>query len=135
MILAEVHNVKESVLSAIAESVPDETTDESSSNRVINQVSNGDQIAFDMLSAIKELQKEIKELKSTKQQNKNTPKTSNQGQYEGYTTRVNKSKYCHTHGSCAHKSKFCKNKRPGHKNEATFEDKMNGSTAYCQAVE
>jgi hypothetical protein len=66
MILAEVHNVKESVLSAIAESVPDETSNESSSDRVINQVSNSDQVTFDMLSAIKELQKEIKELKSSK---------------------------------------------------------------------
>ena len=134
MILAEVHSVKESVLSAIAESVPDTTSTEESYDRV-NQVSNSEQVTLDMLSAIKDLQKEIKELKSSKLQNKNIPKSSAPGQYKGYATRVNKSKYCHTHGACAHESKYCKNKRPGHKDEATFENKLDGSTAFCQGVE
>ena len=89
-------------------------------------MSNQDKVTFDMLSAIKDLQTEINDLKSSKKETK---------EYKGYTTRANKTKYCHSHGACAHESKFCKNKRPGHKNEATFVNKMNGSTAYCQAVE
>ena len=131
MILAEVNNVRESVLSAIALSVPEQQHEDvpSSSTEMVNQVSTRDQASWDMIAAIKDLQKEIKDLKSSKQSN------NAQGQYRGYTTRHNKSKYCYTHGACAHEGKFCKKKRQGHKDDATFDDKMGGSTAYCQAVE
>ena len=92
----------------------------------MNQVLNQDQVPFDMIATIKDLQKQITDIKSSKKETKES---------KGYTTRFNKSKYCHTHGTCAHESKFYKNKGPGHKYEATFENKMNGSTAFCQVVE
>ena len=41
--------------------------------------------------------------------------------------RVGHSKYCWTHGLCNHISKDCKNKKEGHKDEATFTNRMNGS--------
>ena len=38
--------------------------------------------------------------------------------------------YCWTHGACAHASKDCQNKNPGHKDGATFEKRMNESDCY-----
>jgi len=46
-------------------------------------------------------------------------------------TRNNISKYCWSHGACSHTSAQCNSKRDGHKNNATFENKQGGSTAYC----
>ena len=43
--------------------------------------------------------------------------------------RINK--YCWTHGRCNHTSSSCESKAPGHKNEATMENKMGGSTYGC----
>ena len=41
-------------------------------------------------------------------------------------------KYCWTHGAGNHKSCDCRNKREGHKDNATFDNRMNGSNAYCK---
>ena len=46
-------------------------------------------------------------------------------------TRTNISKYCWSHGACAHGSSECNSKREGHKENATFENKQGGSTSYC----
>ena len=46
-------------------------------------------------------------------------------------TRKDTSKYCWSHGACTHGSSDCRSPKPGHKNEATFENKMGGSTSYC----
>ena len=40
--------------------------------------------------------------------------------------------YCWTHGACGHPSNKCRNKKPGHQDNATFENRMNGSTYYCR---
>ena len=48
--------------------------------------------------------------------------------------RTNISFYCWSHGACAHPSPECKNKRPGHQDAATFENKMGGSVAFCRPV-
>jgi len=45
--------------------------------------------------------------------------------------RLNTSKYCWSHGACAHDSSTCRDQKEGHKAEATFSNKMGGSTAYC----
>ena len=42
------------------------------------------------------------------------------------------SKYCWTHGACAHSSKDCRNRQEGHREEATFSNKLGGSTAFCK---
>ena len=132
MILAEVNDVQESVLSAIAkasepiideEQAPDE-------NQQINRVTNtAEQVQLEMLKAIKDLQLELKGLKNTNPPNNPTPNLLK----AKCMTRTNTPKYCHRHGACAHKGKFCKGKRTGHKDNATFDNKMGGSTAYCQA--
>ena len=135
MILAEVHDVRESVLSAIAEasnSIIEEVEAPVENQQVDRVISTAEQVQLEMLKAIKDLQMELKELKNKNQTNppKNPSPTPVKAKY---TTRVNKSKYCHGHGACAHKGKFCKGKKTGHKDDATFADKMGGSTAYCPA--
>ena len=54
----------------------------------------------------------------------------------GNRQRRNMRFYCWTHGACNHPGSACRNPKPGHKNEATFEDRMGGSNFYCrQAME
>ena len=40
-------------------------------------------------------------------------------------------KYCWTHGRCNHKGSACNSKAPGHKDEATMTNKMEGSVYGC----
>ena len=44
------------------------------------------------------------------------------------TYPARKMQYCWTHGYCYHDGKSCTRKAQGHKDEATFEKRMNGST-------
>ena len=44
---------------------------------------------------------------------------------------TNTTHYCWSHGACAHTSAQCKSKKAGHKDNATFLNKLGGSTAYC----
>ena len=67
--------------------------------------------------AILQLLKEIKvdmAKKNTQNPNKTRPKH-----------------YCWSHGRCGHKSSDCKNKKEGHQENATFANKLNGSTKGC----
>ena len=52
-----------------------------------------------------------------------------------YCRRTNISRYCWTHGACAHDSKNCRNKADGHRNNATFQNKLGGSTRFCNPQE
>ena len=45
--------------------------------------------------------------------------------------RSNRIHYCWTHGMCNHKSNECRNKRDGHKDDATKTNKMGGSNRGC----
>ena len=46
--------------------------------------------------------------------------------------RFRKKKYCWTHGNCNHDSKSCNKQGAGHKENATFENPMGGSSTNCQ---
>ena len=46
--------------------------------------------------------------------------------------RKTTNKYCWSHGACAHESHECKSPKPGHKKEATFDNKMGGDESYCK---
>ena len=48
--------------------------------------------------------------------------------------RTNVSKYCWTHGACAHDNMKCCNKKVDHIDHATFDNKCDGSTFYCQEI-
>ena len=59
--------------------------------------------------------------------NKKKRKTPDNPTFNRRTT----SKYCWTHGGCAHNSNECTAKAEGHVDNATFEDKKGGSKAFC----
>ena len=48
-----------------------------------------------------------------------------------YRRRNNRTKYCWTHGACAHDSRSCRTKKEGHVDTATFANKCGGSTKFC----
>lgn len=54
--------------------------------------------------------------------------------WEGSTFRRDISKYCWSHGACNHTSNDCNRPHKGHKKEATFENMMDGSYAFCRFV-
>ena len=73
---------------------------------------------------IAQLQQQIEHL----QQNSNATSATTQRKPN---RRKNVSKYCWTHGACAHSSEECTNRKPGHVPTATFENKQGGSLYYC----
>ena len=91
-----------------------------------------DSIQLEILHILKELSRTIK---------KNQGNNHNEGQgyrrktpKESSKLRTNISKYCWTHGACAHSSADypIRLRAKGHKTEASFQDKMNGSLARCE---
>ena len=43
--------------------------------------------------------------------------------------------YCWSHGKCGHRSDECRAKKPGHKDQATLQNKMGGSQRGCNPQE
>ena len=83
----------------------------------------------DMMTKILK-QMEALTLKIAEVDNKsNTPK-DNTGKGKGKKKDKFK-KYCWTHGACAHTGTECNNKAAGHKDNASFQDTMGGSTKNC----
>ena len=83
-----------------------------------------------LLKAIQMLQDQINILSSNKDATGNNGRTSTPNPTR--RPRRNASKYCWTHGAYSHEGKDCKNKKDGHKDQATFVTKMGGSTYYCK---
>ena len=92
---------------------------------------------MELLTAIQNLQNQVREL-NTNQGNRNNGRSHNRGRGNNRDNnssirhRLNTSKYCWTHGACAHDSSECQSPAEGHKSEATFDNKMGGSSAYCE---
>ena len=56
--------------------------------------------------------------------NGNRNRTNRRTPDDASFNRVDKSKYCHTHGACNHRSSACNKKAPGHKDNATLPHRM-----------
>ena len=63
----------------------------------------------------------------------NAPRRNNERNGERRQRR-DISKYCYTHGACAHTGTDCRAKTTGHQDAATFTNKMGGSTLYCRTT-
>ena len=83
----------------------------------------------EMLRLIQDMQHQMAQLKASNGGNA-TPDNKNPHRSQ-FRHRRNLSSYCWTHGACSHQSKDCRNKRQGHKDEASFANKLGGSTSYC----
>ena len=46
--------------------------------------------------------------------------------------RRNTNCYCWTHGACTHHGRDCRNQAEGHKSDATFNNRLDGSDRYCR---
>ena len=69
--------------------------------------------------------------------NNNNRNTNNNNNSNNNNNRSSKfvrdvSHYCYTHSACSHDSKDCFKADNNHNNNATFDNKIGGSTAYCQ---
>ena len=82
----------------------------------------------DLLQLVIQLQNQI--INTSKQAATNPPKNSKRT-----FIRNNTNKYCWSHGACGHDGKDCRNKKPGHRDEATFADRLGGSTMFCKQAE
>ena len=92
-----------------------------------------------MFQLLTSLQNKVEALSSNRNRNTSSrfnaspPNTS--GEQELPTTNPNTGKaykrYCWTHGCTSHWGRHCKNKKTGHKDEATFKDRMGGSDKNC----
>lgn len=59
-------------------------------------------------------------------------RTATNGRGRGNRQRIrNTSIYCWTHGGCGHSSAACNHKLPGHQDNATFTNRMNGNSNNC----
>ena len=102
-----------------------------------NAMTNGYRTDPAILKTLEKLTEQMALLSTTMgQQNGNGNGTANSGGNHNLpsvnprTGRPYK-RYCWTHGCCNHWSRHCNNKKPGHKNEATFKNRMNGSNENC----
>ena len=95
----------------------------------------------DLFALIKTVQKKLENVKNRLETcggGGGTPGNSNGGSavnkktpdHPRFTRRTT-DKYCWTHGGCAHESKDCTRKAPGHKDSATFANKQGGSIGFC----
>ena len=100
----------------------------------VNSVSTQD----NLLKMVKDLQEQVSQLTIAQSErspypNPRGPSTTRGSGGRPLRPRRNVSHYCWTQGACA-LSKDCNFKAPGHKVDATFTNKMGGSTYYCPAA-
>jgi len=93
--------------------------------------STGNQTNDALLAAIQSLQNQISSLCVINGNGNESTRAPNNRQRQPYRPRRNTSKYCWSHGACAHDSSECPAKKSGHIDSPTFENKRGGSTAYC----
>ena len=105
------------------------TLDNASANSM-----NENSTQFEMLKLLRTMQAEMIKLNTTNSgpntSFKPKKKKSKTPDNPTFTRRIT-NLYCWTHGGCAHAGNTCNDKAPGHKNEATFDNKMEGSKAFC----
>ena len=80
------------------------------------------------LKLLKEISDDMKENKHPRQ-NHPLPKPTRKRKRK----RADTSKYCWSCGAWNHKFVTCRFKKTGHQDNATFENKMSGSTSHCPA--
>ena len=87
-----------------------------------------DQTQVQILKLLKDLTAELKSVKSSLQQQ---PKFGRKTPDNKTSPRKVTDKYCWTHGGCNHDGTACNFRAQGHKEKATFTNRMGGSNAYC----
>ena len=98
-------------------------------NAVTHQQNVNDQMTL-LMQQMQTMQQQLQALAITRpplqDRTNTTPNPAN-----GNTKKRRTAQYCHTHGLCKHSSSQCKQPGPNHKNEATVQNMMGGSTRDC----
>jgi len=127
---------RDSKMYAVLQQIPGLTDTSSSSEdsyeepqEAVNSLT-ASSIQLEILKLLRDIKSDLKTEKEDKQptrprRNRKTPDNQTR------PARSLVSKYCWTHGACDHEGKECNRRAPGHKVEATKENKMGGSKAYC----
>ena len=105
------------------------TDTDSNTSDSINSLTSASTITS-LLTSIKSLQEEIKDLKAAA-----PPKPAPIDKTINPRTGKKWKRYCWSCGCCPHSGKYCQNKLPGHKDEATFNNRMGGSNKFCRPIQ
>jgi hypothetical protein len=128
-----VQQVVEGIAQVIQPSTEETETTDSILQHMANAASQNQQMLPQLLKQIEEMQTLMTKMQSQISDNQG----NNQRQHRGSNAQQRKrnvSKYCWTHGACAHDGTECNQPAAGHKPNATFANKMGGSIRYCQPV-
>ena len=120
---------------------PTQITDTSSITQTANKVEQ-DTVQLQMLEILQKIDKKLDNTKFNPKRprsewdplKRKKPQREGQCYVVGFKKRWDISKYCHSHGACAHLSATCNQPKVGHKKSATFKNKMGGCTDFCQFV-
>ena len=139
-IIADLSSKREEYLSAIAASKQCLLNAMESQNKptIMSTLTPATQVAnatttLTVDAEILQLLQSINEKLNNKGNSNENGNRNGKGKGSGKPRRKNTSKYCWTHGACAHDSHAYTNCADGHQVDATFADKKGGSTLYCQA--
>ena len=118
--------VKNSFLDALAQYTQELVIDDTEDDHQVNNTTQQSSEVAMLLQLMTELNKKVDSIAPTRAPKKNitiNPKT-------GKPYR----RYCHSCGCCDHWGKNCKNKKPGHQDNATFNNRMGGSNFNCLPI-
>ena len=118
-----------SIINALTASSGSESTEEDTVSTLTEKanVTTQDKVQLEILKLLKEIRSDIVANKPTADNNNEKNPRWKKRPYKRTDTRF----YCWSCGAWNHKSKDCKRKKEGHRDEATFENKLGGSTYYC----
>ena len=116
---------------------PSSDIEKPTANKTTNDI-----VTLEVLKILKEIQKDFREDRKRRRRNYNSEditEDNNQRKKQNKkggtkNCRTDISKYCWSCGAWNHPGKYCRRKKPGHKSEATFDNKMGGSTLYCMEI-
>ena len=122
-----IQEVVEGVQQALAPTAEDEEEVEDimhHANAVTDASTQQTLLMQQMLQMMQQMQTQFA---ATKNQDNSSQRQSNTSSKR---TRTTTNRYCWTHGACAHSSVNCRSKKPGHQDDATFQDMKGGCTDY-----
>ena len=99
-----------------------------------NHTATNDPVQIAMLSTLATIASQLSQTGSGNDRTNSQRSQRNNERNGERRQRRDISKYCYTHGACAHTGTDCRAKTTGHQDAATFANKMGGSTLYCRTA-
>ena len=90
-----------------------------------------DPVQLEILKLLKQMQQSLATTDTSTGNNRRGRRTPKKTPDNASFNRSQTDKYCWTHGACGHASSVCRAPASGHKQDATFENRMGGSNAFC----